>query len=178
MKIISAKKITETVADLCVRANCVLRSDVLRKLKAAYKQEKTRRAKNALEAIIKNARIARKEKLAICQDTGLPVVFIELGQEVRIIGDLKKAVIKGIALGYKKGNFRESIIRDPLKRGKSVYKGAIIHTDIVSGGKLKITVLPKGFGCENKSQLKMFNPTASLDEIKKFIRQIKKARKA
>ncbi len=169
MKIIRSDKITQVVADLCVEANCVLRSDVLRKLKAAYKQEKNSRAKKVLEAIIKNSRIAQKEKLAICQDTGLPVVFIELGQNVRIIGDLRKAVMKGIELGYKKGNFRESIIRDPLKRSKSVYKGAVIHTDIISGSKLKITVLPKGFGCENKSQLKMFNPTVSLDGIKKFI---------
>ncbi|MDO8663059.1 MAG: fumarate hydratase [Candidatus Omnitrophota bacterium] len=169
MKTIKADKITQVVADLCVKANCVLRSDVLRKLKAAYKQEKNIRAKKALEAIIKNAGIAQKEKLAICQDTGLPIVFIELGQDVRIIGDLKKAVMRGIELGYKKGNFRESIIRDPLKRGKPLYKGTIIHADIVRGSKLKITVLPKGFGCENKSQLKMFNPTASLDEIKKFV---------
>ena len=169
MKTIKADQITQLVADLCVRANCVLRSDVLRKLKAAYKQEKNSRAKNALEAIIKNARIAQKEKLAICQDTGLPIVFIKLGQDVRIIGSLKQAVIKGIERGYKKGNFRESIIRDPLKRGKSTYRGAIIHNDITAGNKLKITVLPKGFGCENKSQFKIFNPTAGLGEIKKFI---------
>jgi len=169
MKVIKAKKITKAVADLCVKANCVLRQDILRKLKSAYNQEKNRRIKKALGAIIENARIAKKEKLAICQDTGLPVIFIELGQDVKILGGFKKAVINGVSLGYKKGNFRESIVQDPLNRGKSSYKGAIIHTDIVRGNKLKVTVLPKGFGCENKSQLKMFNPTASLAEIKKFI---------
>jgi len=169
MKTISAKKIEKTVADLCLKANCVLRKDVLLKLKAACKAEKVALIKNALGAIIKNARIAQKEKLAICQDTGLPIVFIELGQDVKINGDFKKAVMQGIESGYKKGNFRESIIQDVLKRGKSTYKGAVIHTDIVRGNKLSITVLPKGFGCENKSQLKMFNPTVSLEEIKKFI---------
>jgi len=169
MKSIKAKKIIDTVADLCVKANCVLRQDLLRKLKSVYNQEKNIRAKKALGAIIENARIARKEKLAICQDTGLPIVFVELGQEVRITGDFKKAVLRGVELGYKRGNFRESIIRDPLQRGKPAYKGAIVHIDITRGSKLKLTVLPKGFGCENKSQLKMFNPTAPLKEIKDFI---------
>ncbi len=171
MKTITAKKIESTVAGLCVKANCVLRGDVLRRLKSAYKSEDNARAKKALEQIIKNARIARKEKLAICQDTGLPIVFLELGQDARIKGDLKKAIIIGIASGYKKGNFRESIISDPLKRVRSSYRGCLIHTDMVKGSRLKITVLPKGFGCENKSQLKMFNPTASEAEIKKFIIQ-------
>jgi fumarate hydratase subunit alpha len=84
--------------------------------------------------------------------------------------------MKGIALGYKAGNFRKSIVHDPILRGKPVYEGAIIHTDIVKGGKLKITVMPKGFGCENKSQLKMFLPTASIEEIKDFVIQaVKKA---
>ncbi|MFH0855507.1 MAG: fumarate hydratase [Candidatus Omnitrophota bacterium] len=169
MKTINAKKITDAVADLCVKANCVLRKDILRKLKSVYKREKNSLAKKALGAIIENARLARKDKLAICQDTGLPVIFIELGQEVRITGDLKKAVLKGVMLGYKRGNFRESIIQDPVKRGRPSHKGAIIHIDLTSGEKLKLTVLPKGFGCENKSQFKMFNPTAGLKEIKEFI---------
>lgn len=169
MKVIKAAKITETVANLCINANCVLRADVLRKLKAVHAQEKNKKAKEALALIIKNAQVADKEMLPICQDTGLPVVFVELGQQVKVDGNFKQAIIKGIELGYKKGSFRESIIKDPLKRGRSVYAGAIIHTDIVSGDKIKITVLPKGFGCENKSQLKMFNPTASPEEIKRFI---------
>jgi fumarate hydratase subunit alpha len=94
---------------------------------------------------------------------------MEIGQDVRIVGDLKKAVIQGIALGYKKGNFRESVVCNPILRGRPTYKGAVVHTEIVRGNKIKITVMPKGFGCENKSQLKMFLPTASIDEIKEFI---------
>ena len=169
MKTILAKKIEVTVARLAREANINLRRDVLAVLKKAYHLEKNRRSKLLLKTIIDNAAYARKERLAICQDTGLPLVFMELGQDVKINGDLKEAVIKGIGLGYRKGNFRESVINNPLTRGKSTYRGAIIHTEIVRGDKLKITVMPKGFGCENKSQFKMFNPTAGLEEIKKFI---------
>jgi len=169
MRLIRAKQIKNTVADLCVQANLILRRDVLAKLKSAYKNETGKRAKNILEAIIKNAAIARRDKLAICQDTGLPCVFIELGQEVKIEGDLKKAVNQGVELGYRKAYLRNSIIKDPLLRGVSGYQPAIIHIDIVKGSKLKITVMPKGFGCENKTQLRMFKPTAKIEDIKKFI---------
>ena len=169
MRAISANKIKEVVSDLCIRANLVLRKDVLAQLKAAYKKETNRRAKDILNAIIKNAIIAKKEKLAICQDTGLPCVFVELGQDVKIIGDLKSAINKGVESGYRKGFLRNSIIKDPLSRKKPGYRPAIIHTDMVKGNKLKITVLPRGFGCENKTQLKMFKPTAKAPEINKFI---------
>jgi len=169
MRIIQANKITRVIAELCIQANQILRKDVFLALKVTCKEETNKRAKDILEAIIKNASIAQKEKLAICQDTGLPCVFVELGQDVKIVGDLKAAVNKGIELGYKKGFLRNSIINDPLLRGKSGYQPAVIHIDIVKGNKLKITVLPKGFGCENKTQLKMFKPTAPIEEIKKFI---------
>jgi fumarate hydratase subunit alpha len=169
MKIIKAQKITETVRELCIRANLELRDDVLSAIKLARGKEKNRRAKHILKAIIDNAAIARKEKLAICQDTGLPSVFIALGQDLKIEGDLQKAVHKGIEEGYRKGYLRNSVIRDPIKRSKSFYSPGIIHLDLVRGNKIKITVVPKGFGCENKTQLKMFNPTAKIEEIKKFI---------
>ncbi len=169
MKVINAKKVSDLVARLCIQANTILRADVLAALKKAYAQEKNKKVKDALRAIIDNAAIAKRERLAICQDTGLPCVFVELGQDVRMSGDLMEAINKGVELGYKKGYFRDSIIKDPLERGKSGFSPALIHIDLVRGSKLKISVLPKGFGCENKSQLKMFNPTVSLDEIKKFI---------
>jgi fumarate hydratase subunit alpha len=175
MRIIEAGKITKAIVGLCLKANYSLRSDVLDQIKSAYKKETNKKAKSALGAIIDNAGIARKERLAICQDTGLPLVFVEIGQDVKVSGDFKKAVMKGIALGYKAGNFRESIVCNPLLRGKPAYEGAIIHTDIVKGNKIKITVMPKGFGCENKSQLKMFLPTAGIDEIKDFVIQVVKA---
>ena len=169
MKIIRANKITRVIAELCIQANQILRKDVFLALKVAYKKETNKRAKDILEAIIKNADIAKKEGLAICQDTGLPCVFVELGQDVKINGDLKSAINKGVELGYKKGSLRNSIVKDPLQRGPSKFSPAVIHTEIVKGNKVKITVLPKGFGCENKSQLKMFNPTAKITEIKKFV---------
>ena len=154
---------------MCLKANFELRQDVLAVLKKAYALEKNKRARGILKAIIDNAAIAKREKLAICQDTGMPLVFIELGQELKLKGDLQKAVNKGIEEGYREGYLRDSIIRDPIKRGKSFYSPGIIHLDLVKGSKIKITVMPKGFGCENKSQLKMFNPTAKIEEIKKFI---------
>jgi len=169
MKTISAQKIAQAVADLCLEANLVLRKDVSDELKRTYSREINPRAKKILEAIVKNASIAKREKLAICQDTGLPCVFVEMGQDVKVSGDLRQSINKGVETGYKKGSLRNSVIIEPLTRGKSRYAPAVIHFELVLGDKLKITVLPKGFGCENKTQLKMFKPTAEVEEIKKFI---------
>jgi fumarate hydratase subunit alpha len=175
MRTIKAVIITEIVRDLCIKANIHLRLDVLAALKAAYRVETNQRAKRILQAIIDNAAIARKEKLAICQDTGLPFVMMEIGQDARITGDLIRAVNKGAEQGYRQGYFRESIVRDPLRRGASGYSPAVVHTEITRGDRVKITVLPKGFGSENKSQLRMFNPTAGIVEIKKFVVEAVKA---
>lgn len=169
MRVISAGKVKDAVVELCIRANQVLRPDVLKSLRAAQLSEKNNKAKNILGAIIKNALLAKSKKLAICQDTGFPALFLEIGQDVMVKGDLRGAILKGVEDGYRKGGLRKSIVRDPLTRGGPEYQGAVIHSEIVRGNKLKITVLPKGFGCENKSQLKMFLPTAGLEEIKRFI---------
>ena len=169
MKTIHAYTITRVVSDLCIKANQVLRNDVLQALTLAVRRESNKKAKRLLKAIVENAAIAKKERLAICQDTGLPTVFIELGQGVRIKGDLTAALVKGVAQGYRRGFLRNSIVRDPLARTKPAYLPPVIHIDIVKGEKLTLTVLPKGFGCENKTQLKMFLPTARRGEIKKFI---------
>ena len=169
MRTIRTETITRLVSELCGQANIALRNDVLQALRSAYLREANKRAKEILRAIIRNALIAKREKLAICQDTGLPCVFLDLGQDVRITGDLKKAINKGVELGYRRSFLRNSVIKDPLSRKKPGYQPAVIHIDIVKGNKVKLTVLPKGFGCENKTQLKMFNPTAKIEEIKKFI---------
>ncbi len=169
MREIKASQITQAVTELARRANFILRSDVLSALRSAYRFEKNKRAKTILKAILDNAAYAKQENLAICQDTGIPVVFAEVGQDVKISGDLKAAINKGIKDGYKKYSLRNSIVADPLLRGNPKFSPCIIHTDIVKGNKIKLTVLPKGFGCENKSQLKMFKPTAGREEIKKFI---------
>ena len=169
MRTISARKIRETVSQLCIQANLDLRRDVLALLNQAFRSEKNKRAKDILRAIIANAKIAKSQKFAICQDTGMPVIFLEIGQDVRIKGNIKEAVNKGVEDGYHRTALRNSIVKTPLKRGAAVYSPVIIHTDMARGNKIKITVMPKGFGCENKSQLKMFKPTAEIGEIKKFI---------
>ena len=169
MRELRAVNITQAVIDLVKRANFSLRKDVLLALRKAYGLEKNRRAKTIFKAILDNAAYAQKENLAICQDTGMPVVFAQIGQDLKISGNLKAAINKGIAAGYKKYSLRNSIVIDPLLRGKSGFSPAILHIDIVPGDKIKLTLLPKGFGCENKSQLKMFKPTSSLEEIKQFI---------
>jgi len=169
MREIKANQITNAVIELVRRANFILRSDVLSVLHSAYRLERNKRAKTILKAILDNAAYAKKKNLAICQDTGLPVVFTEVGQDVKISGDLKTAINKGINDGYKKYFLRSSIVSDPLLRGQPKYSPCVIHADIVRGNKIKLTVLPKGFGCENKSRLMMFKPTAGIEEIKKFI---------
>lgn len=169
MRTIPASKITGTVARLCLKANLELRPDVLRLLKAALRAERSPRAKRALEAIIENARQARLERLAICQDTGLPAVFIELGQDVRVRGSLEAAVNRGIERGYARGAFRPSIVADPLLRGRSRFTPGVLHLETGRGSRLKISVLPKGFGCENKSALRMLNPTADWRQVKEFV---------
>lgn len=175
MKTVTQDKIKTTVAQLCIRANLDLRPDVLAALRKAYSSEINARAKRILGAIIDNAAMARKERIAICQDTGMPYVFAEIGQDVKISGDLKKAINTGVEAGYKKGYLRDSIVSNPLFRGKPGYAPAVIHIEIVRGNKLKLTVFPKGFGSENKSQIKMFKPTAAITEIKKFIVQAVKS---
>jgi len=169
MKTLKASLITESVSELCVLANIDLRGDVLSKLKAAATGENSKRAREILQAIVNNAKVAKKKRLAICQDTGMPCVFVEIGQDVRVKGDLKAGIIKGVESGYKKGFLRNSIVSHPLLRTAPAYLPPVIHIDIVKGSNLKLTVLPKGFGCENKTQLKMFTPTTGIEEIKGFI---------
>ncbi len=171
MRKINARKIQDAVARLAVEANLFLRKDVLRALKKAYSKEKVSRAKKILKALVENAAIASSEKIPICQDTGMATVFLEVGQEAAIVGgDFEKAINKGIAEGYKKGFLRKSIVADPLLRiNTKDNTPAVIHTKIVPGSKIKITVAPKGFGSENKSVTNMFRPTDGADKIEQFI---------
>jgi len=172
MRNIPASKITDRISKLCIQANTVLRPDVSRVLLSTSRRERNKRAKKLLKIIIENAKIAKKEKLAICQDTGLPVIFVEMGKNVAVTGgDIGQAIQKGVKLGYKKASLRNSIIKDPLrtKKQKSDFGPGIIHYEYRNSSKLKIVVMPKGFGCENKSKLKMLLPTADLSEVEKFV---------
>ncbi len=170
MRKINADRIKNIVSELCISANTVLRKDIEKALKSGLKKETKRLAKHILKVLLDNARIAKREQLAICQDTGIVIVHIQLGQAVRIIGgDLEKAVNEGVEEGYKRGCFRRSIISDPVLRGNAKHGPAIIYIDIVKGNKVKITVSPKGFGSENKSKIKMLNPTDGVEEIKNLV---------
>ena len=171
MKKISSDKITHTVSRLCIEANIYLRKDIKTALGKALKIEKAGRAKMILKQILENAKAAQEDRVALCQDTGFPTVFVEIGRDVDISGmNLTAAIQKGIREGYKKGYLRNSIVADPLLRPqKTEFTPGIIHFDFGTHKGIKITVLPKGFGCENKTQLKMFTPTVSVVEIKRFI---------
>ena len=170
MRKVTARLISESVARLCVEANIHLRKDVAAALDEALLKETDKRAKTILKQLIENAKFAKLDKVALCQDTGMPIVFVDIGRDVDIRGiDMTAAINRGVADGYRRGYLRNSVIRNPLARGISVFTPCVIHSDFSKQKGLKLTVLPKGFGCENKTQLKMFNPTASIEEIENFI---------
>ena len=169
MRTIDSKAVSSAVSGLCLKANRELRPDVLKALKKALAKERSALAVTAFKQIIENARLAKAQGLPICQDTGFPVVFCRLGREAMVKGDLAAAIQKGIVRGYRQGALRASIVADPLGRGKSSFGPGIIHLEFSAGNRLKLDLLPKGFGCENKTSLKMFNPTAGTSEILNFI---------
>ena len=167
MRQIKAKKIEDTIRQLCLEANRDLPKDVLSAIKNAAEKEKGR-AKRVLEKIIENCSLAKKKKMPLCQDTGLPIVFINIGQDVIIKGDLKKAINTGIKQGYQEGYLRSSIV-DPFLRKNPQSVPGIIHFNISAGSKIKICLMPKGFGSENASAVFMFNPTAGIEEIENWL---------
>ncbi|MBU1127877.1 MAG: fumarate hydratase [Candidatus Omnitrophica bacterium] len=167
---IDAEIIKNTIKDLCIQANTILRPDVLEAIKELYRRESDGFAKNMLGALIQNADIARRDELALCQDTGMVTVFITVGGDVFIRGgNITEAVNEGVAAAYEEGHFRKSVVADPLLRGNTgTNTPAIVHIDVIGGDKLMIAVMPKGFGSENKSRTIMLNPTAGSDEIVEF----------
>lgn len=171
MREIDVAKIKNAVSELCLKANFELRKDVLKAMRSALKKEKNSRARNILKSMIENARFAKTKKLAICQDTGMVVVHLAIGQNVALVGgDLKKAVNDGVREAYYKGYLRKSVVDDPLlRKNTKTNTPCVIVTDIVEGDRAAIEVSPKGFGSENKSAIKMFKPTDSVEEIKRFV---------
>jgi len=171
MREIAVSQIRDTVRELCLKANFELRKDVLGAIKSACKKETDARAKGILKSIIENASIARNKKIAICQDTGMVSVFLDVGIDVRITGgNLEDAVNDGVLKAYDKGYLRKSVVDDPILRNNTkTNTPCVIFTDIVDGDKIKVMVSPKGFGSENKSRIKMFNPTSSIEDVKKFV---------
>ena len=170
MRRINVKRITKTVKKLFIEANTVLGEDIIGALKTARSLEESATGKQVLEKIIENAGIACRRKMPICQDTGLAVLFVEIGQDVHIVGgDLRQAIEEGVRQAYADGFLRKSVC-DPLTRENTGDNTpAIIHIDIVEGDRLKIIAMPKGGGSENVSAAKMLTPAVGIDGIKKFV---------
>ncbi|MEE8637500.1 MAG: fumarate hydratase [Candidatus Margulisiibacteriota bacterium] len=171
MREILAKKITETIKRLCIEANTNLSEDVLEALNKALSKEESPTGRDILRQLINNAKIAWRDKLPLCQDTGMAIVFVEIGQDVRIIeGTLEEAVNEGVSRGYHNGYLRKSVVADPLRRKNTEDNTpAILHPKIVPGENIRIRLLAKGGGAENCSALKMFNPNFPKEEIDNFV---------
>ncbi|WP_370831583.1 fumarate hydratase [Clostridium sp.] len=171
MREIHISEIISTVRDLCIESNYYLSNDVKEALCKAKENETWPLAENILDQIILNSDIATKEDMPICQDTGMACVFVEVGQEVHIVGGLlQDAINEGVRRGYDEGFLRKSVVKDPINRVNTKDNTpAIIYYDIVQGDKIKITVAPKGFGSENMSRIKMLKPSDGLQGVKDFI---------
>ena len=171
MREINVQQITDVVERLCIEANTHLPGDVKGALCQCRAEEDWDIAKGVLDKIITNYEIADAENVPICQDTGMACVFLEIGQDVHIVGgNLAEAVDEGVRRGYTNGYLRKSVVADPVRRGNTGDNTpAMLYTEIVPGEEIKVTVGPKGFGSENMSQIRMFKPSAGLQGIKDFI---------
>lgn len=171
MKEIQYGQIVEAVRQLCVEANCILPDDVKCAICAARDSERSPVGRAILSDLEENYTFAGERGLPICQDTGMAVVFADLGQDCHISGGLlEDAVNEGVARGYVEGNLRLSVVGDPLRRiNTNNNTPAILHLRLVAGDGLKLTVAPKGFGSENMSSLKMFTPAATAEDVEDFI---------
>ena len=171
MKDISVEKIIDSVAEICIEANLKLSDEMVKCISKAKESEKGSLAKEILGQLEENMEIAEADKIPICQDTGMAVFFVEIGQEVHITGgSLTDAINEGVRRGYTDGYLRKSVVNDPIIRENTKDNTpAIIHYDIVPGDSLKITVTPKGFGSENMSKLGMLKPADGIEGVKKVV---------
>ncbi len=172
MREVKADQITEVVKGLCMEANYSLGDDVFQVLEKAVEIEESSTGKEILQMIVENARIAKREQVAICQDTGFAVFFVELGQEVHIVdGDFEEAINEGVRRGYADGYLRKSIVADPVLDRKNTGDNtpAVIHTQVIPGDKIRIIFAPKGGGSENMSEVKMMKAADGIEGIKDFV---------
>jgi len=174
MKEIKVSQIIDAVELLCMNANYNLNADILEALKEGVRCEKSPTGRRVLEQLVENAEIASSEHMAICQDTGMAVVFIEIGQDVHVTGgSLAEAINEGVRRGYTKGFLRKSVVSDPLNRKNTGDNTpAVIHYDIKEGDSLKIILAPKGFGSENMSGIRMLKPSDGVAGVKSFIEEV------
>jgi len=169
---IPAEEITKTIKRLCVEANTVLGDDVIEAYKKGYENEKSPVGRDIFHQLLENSKIAEEEGIPLCQDTGLAVVFVDMGQDVHVVGGgLNEAINEGVRQGYKEGYLRASTL-DPLTRKNyGDNTPAIIHVNITPGDKLKLEVAPKGFGSENMSRVILFPPAVGIKGVKDFVTQ-------
>ena len=171
MREIGYQEIVDTVARLSMEANYYLGEDLLAALRRAKEQEESPLGREVLDQILENAQVAAEEQMPLCQDTGMTVVYLELGQEVHLVGgDLTEAINEGVRRGYEEGYLRKSVVENPFSARTNTKDNtpAVIHTEIVPGDRLKITLLPKGGGSENMSYLKMLSPAAGRQGVIDF----------
>lgn len=173
MRTVSAGEVTAVVARLCREANTVLSADLLKAIEDALAWEDTPQGRDVLKKLLANAAMARAENIPACQDTGVAVVFIEIGQNVYIDGDLEAAVQQGVRRGYTEGYLRKSMVGHPLVRTNTGDNTpAVIHVSVVPGDRLRITVAPKGAGSENMSGLRMLKPADGVEGVKRFVLEV------
>jgi fumarate hydratase subunit alpha len=170
MRKIKAGEIIEKVRLLALEANFKLRPDILKALEHAYLRERKPCARGTIKILLKNALQAEKDCIPICQDTGMVEVFCKIGRDVRLLCDITECINKGICLAYTRGYLRKSIVSDPLiRKNTGTNTPCVIHYDIIKGDHIHITVVPKGFGSENASRLKMFKPADTKNDIIDFV---------
>ncbi len=172
MREIGYQEIVDTVARLSMEANYYLGDDLLAALRRAKEEEESPLGREVLDQILENAQVAAEERMPLCQDTGMTVVYLELGQEVHLVGGgLTEAINEGVRRGYEEGYLRKSVVANPFSARINTKDNtpAVIHTEIVPGDRLKITVLPKGGGSENMSYLKMLSPAAGRQGVIDFV---------
>jgi fumarate hydratase subunit alpha len=170
VRIIEAEALTDAVKRLCIRANRELGDDVKRCIREARERETWPLARDVLDQIVRNFELAGETGLPICQDTGMACVFLEIGHEVHLAGDINAAVNEGVRRGYREGYLRKSVVADPLRRvNTGDNTPALVHIDFVPGDSLAVTVAPKGFGSENMSRIKMLRPSDGLEGVMDFV---------
>lgn len=172
MREIHVNRVIDELEKLCIESNYFLPADVREALEKAVKNEESPLGKEILQDILKNADIARDDNVPICQDTGFAVIFLEMGQDVHVVGgDLMEAINEGVRRGYREGYLRKSTVDDPFKVRKNIGDNtpAIVHTTIVPGDTIKLTIAPKGGGSENMSALRMLTPSDGVEGIKQFV---------
>ena len=174
MREINAKQISELVNKLCIEACYFMTPDIHQRITESKLTEKSPLGQEILGTLLENSHIARTQEKPLCQDTGMTVVFVNLGQDVHVIGgSIEDAINEGVREGYEKGYLRKSVVNDPILRENTKDNTpAVIHYNIVPGDKIEIEVSPKGFGSENKSQLKMLTPSQGVEGVKDYVVQV------